>query len=388
MDAVTRRRFWMMGVRLVDHTPTLIVRVGAQTRVVNPADGPIVLGRDSGAAIYVPDEGISRRHVRLEPHPGGWLAVDTSTNGIYVSGRRRSSVPIADGLRLHLGHPTEGIVVVFEHARDGHTELAPVTAGPVRVADPAAQVPAAPAAADDEDLNEDLSGDIDPAIAHVGAAVAARRAELDLTQRGLARDGIVAGATLIALEKGRRWPRDATLGKLEGALGWGSGTLNQLREDAAAALSDAVPAATLADVIDLALATLSARIGDLPEPSSPDYTPRATSILTELHKLEITTAGAARNARGSAALAVALGAVRARYNDLMLAAAQAPNATVGQRLYAARRALGLSAEEAANAAGIATVELLAAEAGEHLGTRPTAALEALLDQLAPAVPTA
>ena len=370
------------------HTPTLIVRVGAQTRVLNPADGPIVLGRDNDATIHIANEAISRRHVRLEPHHGGWLAVDTSTNGIYVNGRRRSSVPIADGLRLHLGHPSEGVVVIFEYARDGHTELAPVAAGPVRVAGPAAHVPASSAGPDDDDLDEDLSGDIDPAIAHVGAAVAARRAELELTQRGLARDGIVAGATLIALEKGRRWPRNATLGKLENALGWRPGTLNELREDAAAATSDAVPASTLADVIDLALATLSARIGDLPEPADPDYTPRATAILTELHKLEITTAGAARSARGSAALAVALGAVRARYNDLMLASAQAPNATVGQRLYAARRALGLSAEEAANAAGIATVELLAAEAGEYLDTRPTAALEALLAELATAAPSA
>ncbi len=72
----------------------------------------------------------------------------------------------------------------------------------------------------------------------------------------------------------------------------------------------------------------------------------------------------------------------------MLHAAHAPNATVGQRLYAARRALGLSADEAANAAGIDTTELLSAEAGERLEARPTAALEALLDQLAPVAPTA
>ncbi len=369
----------------MDYTPALIVRVGDRARVVRPSDGPVVIGRDSEAAIHIPDERISRRHVRLEPHTGGWLAVDTSTNGIYVNERKRSSVPIADGLALRLGHPTEGLPVVFELARDGHTHLAPVIASPSGAP---ALAHAAPALDDDEDLDEDPSGDIDPAMAHVGAAVAARRAELDLTQRGLARDGIVAGATLIALEKGRRWPRNATLGKLEGALGWQPGTLNQLREEAAAATSDAVPASALADVIDLALVALSARITDLPERTEPDFTSRATAILAELHKLEIATATAARNARGSAALAVALGAVRARYNDLMLHAAHAPNATVGQRLYAARRALGLSADEAANAAGIDTTELLSAEAGERLEARPTAALEALLDQLAPVAPTA
>ncbi len=112
----------------MDYTPALIVRVGDRARVVRPpSDGPVVIGRDSEAAIHIPDERISRRHVRLEPpHTGGWLAVDTSTNGIYVNERKRSSVPIADGLALRLGHPpTEGLPVVFELARDGHTHLAP-----------------------------------------------------------------------------------------------------------------------------------------------------------------------------------------------------------------------------------------------------------------------
>ncbi|WP_445168196.1 FHA domain-containing protein [Mycolicibacterium sp. Dal123E01] len=366
----------------MDQTPTLIVRVGQRARVVSPAEGPVVIGRDNGATVHIPDDRISRRHVRLEPHPGGWLAVDTSTNGIYVDGARRSSVPITDGLWLRLGHPTEGVAVAFELTRDGRTQLAPVaapTGAPIVV-----PIGGADRGEPEEENSDDVSGDIDPAIARVGAAVAARRAELDLTQRGLARDGIVAGATLIALEKGRRWPRNATLGKLEGVLEWRPGTLSQLREDAAAAMSEAVPAPLLADVIDLALATIAARIDELPDDSDVEYTRRVTAILADLRKLEIATATAARSARGSGALAVALGTVRSRYNALMLDAAGSPNATVGQQLYAARRIVGLSADEAANAAGVDTHLLLAAEAGETLDSQVTAALQSLVEQLASA----
>ncbi len=67
----------------------------------------------------------------------------------------------------------------------------------------------------------------------------------------------------------------------------------------------------------------------------------------------------------------------------MLRAAQSPNATVGQRLYAARHALGLRADEAANAAGVDTIQLLAAEAGEQLAPSTVTALENLIVQLTP-----
>jgi DNA-binding XRE family transcriptional regulator len=68
---------------------------------------------------------------------------------------------------------------------------------------------------DDDDADVEVA---DPGIAFAGAAVAARRDELNVTQRSLARAQIVNAGGLIAFEKGRRWPRTTTRSKLEQVL--------------------------------------------------------------------------------------------------------------------------------------------------------------------------
>ncbi|WP_110797399.1 helix-turn-helix domain-containing protein [Mycolicibacterium llatzerense] len=65
-------------------------------------------------------------------------------------------------------------------------------------------------------------------VARAGAAFAARREELGLSQRELAVMKIVSAPTLIAFEKGRTWPRDRTRAKLEQAVQWPPGTLARL----------------------------------------------------------------------------------------------------------------------------------------------------------------
>ena len=72
---------------------------------------------------------------------------------------------------------------------------------------------------DDEDSCDELA-ETDPDVARAGRAVAARRRELDITQRSLARDKVINAGTLIAFEKGRSWPRRGTLAKLEEVLNW------------------------------------------------------------------------------------------------------------------------------------------------------------------------
>ena len=59
---------------------------------------------------------------------------------------------------------------------------------------------------------------------------------------------------------------------------------------------------------------------------------------------------------------MALSTVRKRYDELMLRSATAPAATLGQRLYAARRRAKLTAEETANAAGVSRLRLHQASA--------------------------
>ena len=70
---------------------------------------------------------------------------------------------------------------------------------------------------------------VDPGMVRAGAAAAARRRELDISQRSLAADGIINAGALIAFEKGRSWPRERTRAKLEEVLQWPPGTIARLR---------------------------------------------------------------------------------------------------------------------------------------------------------------
>ena len=78
---------------------------------------------------------------------------------------------------------------------------------------------------------------------------------------------------------------------------------------------------------------------------------------------------------------LALRTVRGCYDDLMFRAAAAPGATLGQRLYVARRRASLSAAETANAAGLPAELVDAVEAGEPAADADTRALNDLIDSL-------
>jgi len=87
-----------------------------------------------------------------------------------------------------------------------------------------------------ESENLDVTGtwhfddDLDPGVVRAGAAAAARRRELDISQRSLAADGIINAGALIAFEKGRSWPRERTRAKLEEILRWPPGAIARIRE--------------------------------------------------------------------------------------------------------------------------------------------------------------
>src|SRR3954464_3180106 len=70
---------------------------------------------------------------------------------------------------------------------------------------------------------------VDAGLVRAGAAAAARRRELDISQRSLAAEGIINAGALIAFEKGRSWPRERTRAKLEEVLQWPKGTIARLR---------------------------------------------------------------------------------------------------------------------------------------------------------------
>jgi hypothetical protein len=192
-----------------------------------------------------------------------------------------------------------------------------------------------------EDDTEHTLDIADPGVARAGAAVAARREELKLTQRYLARVGIVNAGALI-----------------EDALQWPHGTIARLRREGdgpdaenTEVLTNTVRAPLMVETVEVALTSINAVIGSLPEIADPAFSPRAAAILADLRKLESVAANAAHTAKGAPEVAVVPGAVRKCYKDLMLRAARAPGATFGQRLFAARYRGELSAEETANAAG-------------------------------------
>ena len=233
----------------------------------------------------------------------------------------------------------------------------------------------------------------DPGMVRAGAAAAARRRELNVSQRSLAADGVINAGALIAFEKGRSWPRQATRAKLETVLQWPPGAIERLRRGESAAgpaprqtsipasspgASDEVP--LIAQAVVAAANTFGSTIDALPAVTEPAFTARATAILTDLRQLEAVAARAAR-IQVTPELIRALSTVRSRIDELTMRAATAPTATVGQRLYAARRRANLTIAETAQAAGVAEDVIVLTEADQSVSAADIAAVEQLITQI-------
>jgi transcriptional regulator with XRE-family HTH domain len=240
---------------------------------------------------------------------------------------------------------------------------------------------------------DEATGAVDPGMVRAGAAAAARRRELDISQRSLAADGIINAGALIAFEKGRSWPRERTRAKLEEVLRWPPGTIARLRDGQAAvpgeeAAETTAPVVTTGDEVPLvaqavvtAVHTLASAADALPPVDDPQFTPRVSAILADLRQLEAVAARAARISRVTPALIKALSSVRGRIDDLTMLGATAPNATVGQRLYAVRRRANLTIGETAQAAGVTEADIVRAEAEEPVPGSAVSAIERLIEQL-------
>ena len=233
---------------------------------------------------------------------------------------------------------------------------------------------------------------VDPGMARAGAAAAARRRELDISQRSLAADGIINAGALISFEKGRSWPRDKTRVKLEEVLRWPPGTINRLRTGAPAAVDAAPPVgrrdeaagdegSLIAEAVVAAANALGSTIEALPPVDDPAFTTRISAILSDLRQLEAVAARATRIGRVTPALIRALSAVRRRMDELTMRAAAAADATLGQRLYAARRAANLTIGETAQAAGVEEDVIARIEAEQAVPSSAVDAIEAMMGQL-------
>ncbi len=235
-------------------------------------------------------------------------------------------------------------------------------------------------------------------MVRAGAAAAARRRELDISQRSLAADGIINAGALIAFEKGRSWPRERTRAKLEEVLQWPAGNIARIRYGetvargtTAQALSLNGPsgdnpeadgaASLIAQAVVTAVDGCTFAVAALPTAEDPDFIERAAPILADLRQLEAIVVRATRISRITPELIRALGAVRRHRDELMTLGASAPGAPLAQRLYAARRQANLSTLETAQAAGVAEEMIVHAEDDEPLPAHVIAAIKTLISRI-------
>jgi hypothetical protein len=119
----------------------------------------------------------------------------------------------------------------------------------------------------------------------------------------------------------------------------------------------------------------------LPHPHDPEFQSRADVILAGLRKLQTSLTTAGGRSRMTPSVVVALSEVRRLYDHLMVMAATAPGANLGQQLYVARRRALLSAEETANGVGLRADLLDALEAGELPTEDESAKVKELIEAL-------
>ena len=361
--------------------PILIVRFGSVDEVLRPGEGPVFIGRELPAQLRIDDPRISRTHARIESAGAQWVAVDeSSTNGVFLDGKRVSTVSLTDGMTLHLGH-AQGIAVRFSFIDPEAGTMAATHAMPSRAAKDNAGGPSH----ETTTVGTDALGG--PDIARAGAAVSERREELGYSLRRLADDSVINPAELQDFERGASWPPRSTREKVEQVLRWPPGTIAHVarggevpEDEDTELLSDSVQLEVMLDYAEIALDGLSARIAVLPPVSDPDFGAQAAAQLAQLRRLLATTANAARSAP-ALEVVLALSDVRRTYSDLMLRAAAAPAATLGQRLYAARHRAQLSAEEIAAATGVDADAVDAVEDERVVPAEVSAALESIVDRL-------
>ncbi|KUI44411.1 hypothetical protein AU197_03700 [Mycobacterium sp. IS-1590] len=366
--------------------PSLVITVAGSDYTAHPGDGAVTIGRELPAQIRVSEPGISRTHVRIEPAGDQWNLVDCgSRNGTYVGGRRVDSVVLDREVSAYLGNP-EGILV--------RVRPRPLTA--VGGTETFGGPPPDEQARENADVTESAAHDPaddpgdqpDPDIARAGAAVAARREELGLSQRKLTDDHVISQSVLVKFERGRHWPRERTRTKIEEYLHWAPGTLARIRagepvpeEESTEAITPTVQVAIAIDAADIALRGIYARAALLPMGEDPRFAGEAAALLAELRRLETSLTNAARTATGRPELAITLGEVRQAYADLMRRAAAAPTATLGQRLYVARHQRQLTVQETANAAGVSASDVTNAEAEVAVPDPAAATLQRFVDML-------
>lgn len=207
-----------------------------------------------------------------------------------------------------------------------------------------------------------------------GAAFAARRDELNITQVDVAERKIMSVPALIAFEKGRSWPREMRRSELERLVHWPPGTLANLRNNAANADANldgiliepaADPSTLMLDAVKLALSSASDKLKSLPAEGAPTFIAEARPVMASLRSLQALASRAVRANVGSNSAVKVLEDITTCFEDLMERVAAHPDASVGQKLYVARRKGHLSVQEVADILDVPSTMVAALEADEQ-----------------------
>jgi len=68
------------------------------------AGSPMTLGRSGDNALVLDEDGVSRRHARIERRADGWWVIDlASTNGVYLDDRKIEAARLNTGSRVQIG---------------------------------------------------------------------------------------------------------------------------------------------------------------------------------------------------------------------------------------------------------------------------------------------
>ena len=192
---------------------------------------------------------------------------------------------------------------------------------------------------------------LDPGMVRAGAAAAARRRELDISQRSLATDGIINAGALIAFEKGRSWPRERTRAKLEEVLRWPPGTIARLRQGESVTVERRVESPATDRRRHSADRPGGSHCGEHIRHRGRGVAVRGGPGFHAACDEDPGGSASTRGGRGQSGpnqqgvAGIDQSAERRAHplsTNCMLRAARAPGATLGQRLYAARRGANLT----------------------------------------------
>lgn len=115
--------------------PALTVRSDGSERTF-AAGHDVVVGRDLRADVRIAHPLISRAHLVLRFDHGRWMAIDNgSLNGMFVNGRRMTSVDITDGTTVNVGNP-DGPTINFGVGRHQGSVGRPPQTSSVRISAP------------------------------------------------------------------------------------------------------------------------------------------------------------------------------------------------------------------------------------------------------------